>query len=93
MRTLAIAALTLAASLSVAGIASADEGVSRENAESAAIAAQSWKEAHEPHAVALGYTAQESHRAQQINTIFDQPAHKSDDARFMEQGDRGLGTN
>ncbi|MFG1295006.1 hypothetical protein [Xanthobacter variabilis] len=97
MRTLTIATLTLAASLSFAGIASADEGISRENAESAAVAAQSWQEAHEPRSAAsdtaLGYSTQASHRAQQIDAIFSQPAHPSNDALFLDQGDRGLGTN
>lgn len=98
MRTLTIATLALAASLSLAGMARADEVTSRENAESAAVAAQSWQEAHGPHTAAsddaaLRYSAQGSHRAQQIDAIFSQPARQSNDALFLEQGDRGLGTN
>ncbi|MFG1400347.1 hypothetical protein [Xanthobacter sediminis] len=97
MRTFTIAALALAASLSLAGAARADEGVSRENAESARVAAESWQEAEQPHLTtaprALGYSAPSSERAQRIENIFTQPQHETPDQRFLDQGDRGLGTN
>lgn len=97
MRTLTIAVLALAASVSLSGLARADETVSRENAESVAVAAQSWQEASQKHhnaaTTTLGYSAPASQRAQQIESIFAQPEHQSTDSLFMEQGDRGLGTN
>lgn len=96
MRPLTLAILTLATSLSLAGMARADEGTSRENAETARVAAQSWQDAHETQAAgpqALGFSAPASHRSQQIEAIFGGSEHQSNDARFLEQGDRGLGTN
>lgn len=100
MRTFTIAALALAASLSLAGVARAEEDVSQENDESARVAAESWLEAEQPHQsvpYALGYRAPASTRAQQIQHIFPQPGYEpryeSPDQRFLEQGDRGLGTN
>ena len=103
MRTFTIAALALAASLSLAGVARAEEDVSQENDESARVAAESWQEAEQPHQTApyaLGYRAPASTRAQRIEHIFpqpgyapDQPRYETPDQRFLEQGDRGLGTN
>jgi len=94
MRTFTIAALALATSLSLAGIARADEGISRENAESAAVAAESWQDARQNHVPALGYSAPASGQARQIDSIFARPqAQPSADALFLHQGDRGLGTN
>lgn len=94
MRTFTIAALALATSLSLAGIARADETISRENAETAAVAAESWQEAGQHHTSALGYSVPASGRAQQIDSIFALPqAQPSADALFLHQGDRGLGTN
>lgn len=94
MRKLTITTLALATSLAFAGAALADEGTTRENAETAAVAAQSWQNAHQQPTAALGYRAQGSERAQQIETIFTQPSHQtSGDAQFIQQGDRGIGNN
>ncbi|MGR7993726.1 hypothetical protein [Xanthobacter sp. ZOL 2024] len=96
MRTLTYTALALAASLSLAGIARADDTVTNGNLESYKVAEQSWLEAQQNKAAApgaLGYATPASSRMQNVEAIFSHDAAKTADQRFMEQGDRGLGTN
>ncbi|WP_238120836.1 MULTISPECIES: hypothetical protein [unclassified Xanthobacter] len=95
MRTVTYTALALAASLSLAGIARADDTVTNGNLEARKVSEQSWIEAQQNKASAarLGYTAPASSRVQNVEGIFERGAAKTRDQQFMEEGDRGLGTN
>jgi len=96
MRILTLSALALAATVSLSGLARADEYLSARNTEDAAIAAQSSVDARaglRGAAIPMGYAETAGARTRQIEAIFAQPPHKSADQRFLEQGDSGLGTH
>ncbi len=93
MRYLSIAALALAATVSVANIARADEWTTRENEEDHLVAAESAREAQSA-PPALGYAEAAPSRSRQVDTIFQnaRPARHGD-AAFLRQGGRDTSNN